>query len=592
MPALVLGTAAYMSPEQARGERIDHRTDIFALGATLYEMVTGRPAFQGRSPLDTMQAILTQPIPPLPHVAGSSAEGLSELQRIIDKCAAKEADERFQGMKDLIVDLRTRAASIRVVAKRGRRIEPDGAADTPGQASRESKQDARRIGSGGSCGCRSGVWWTGRPQPAATNASGKPAVAVLYFENNTGDASLDWMRTGLTDMMVTDLSQSADIEVLGTDRLVQILQELKRADDRVISADVVREIASRAGVNNVLVGSYVKAGDTIRITARLQETQTGRIVTAERVEGAGRIERVRDRRRAHTPFHVEDRRIGRRESRIAADAPRTCSDAGLDRDVTDITTDSIEAYRYYVEGMNFHERGLSSQAVPLLEKAIEIDPNFAMAYAKLAVVNNNVGLLDKRDDTPNARWPDRPAHDARALLHRGLLLRSATGDEQPKHRGVPAGPGAASRASGVPAQPGPALREPEALSGEHRAGRRAPGGAARRIQRAMRICLEMLILPSAIRSGRVRSPKSLRPRATLISAGWAPRTLGNCARRRGTPRRGSGRRSRKPRSLDPLDFVCKVGRADRCRASASMGRRRGREPGAEQESPSPFLAFI
>ena len=108
----------------------------------------------------------------------------------------------------------------------------------------------------------------------------------MYFDNNTGDASLDWMRTGLTDMMVTDLSQSTEIEVLGTDRLVQILQDLRRADDRVISADVVREIASRAAVDTVLVGSYVRAGGTIRISARLQEARTGRIVSAERVEGA------------------------------------------------------------------------------------------------------------------------------------------------------------------------------------------------------------------------------------------------------------------------------------------------------------------
>src|SRR5687767_806731 len=94
---IVLGTAAYMAPEQARGDRVDHRTDVFALGVTLYEMVTGRPAFQGRSALDTMQAVLTQPVPPLPALAGASAEATAELQRIIGKCTAKEPDERYQG---------------------------------------------------------------------------------------------------------------------------------------------------------------------------------------------------------------------------------------------------------------------------------------------------------------------------------------------------------------------------------------------------------------------------------------------------------------------------------------------------------------
>ena len=395
---LVLGTAAYMSPEQARGERIDHRTDVFALGATLYEMVTGRPAFQGRSPLDTMQAVLTQPIPPLPHVAGSSAEGISELQRIVDKCAAKEADERFQGMKDLIVDLRT--ARRRFESSQSAAAVTSPTVPQIPQAKPRANRNKMLAGSALAvlAGVAAVVWWTGRPQPAATNPSGKPAVAVLYFENNTGDASLDWMRTGLTDMMVTDLSQSADIEVLGTDRLVQILQELKRADDRVVSADVVREIASRAGVNNVLVGSYVKAGDTIRITARLQETQTGRIVTAERVEGVGESSVFAMVDELTRRFMSKIAELGGARAGSLLPRPGPASDAGLDRDVTDITTDSIEAYRYYVEGMNFHERGLSSQAAPLVEKAIEIDPNFAMAYAKLAVVNNNVGLLDKRDE--------------------------------------------------------------------------------------------------------------------------------------------------------------------------------------------------
>jgi tetratricopeptide (TPR) repeat protein/TolB-like protein len=226
-------------------------------------------------------------------------------------------------------------------------------------------------------------------------------MAVLYFDNNTGDQSLDWMRTGLTDMMVTDLSQSPEFEVMGTDRLAQILVELKRADDRVLAADLVQEIASRAAVDKVLVGSYVKAGNTIRISARLQDARTGRIVTAERVEGAGES----------SLFNLVDeltRRIKTKMTEIGGsragalltkpgDGPKK-EEAGLDRGLTDITTSSIEAYRYYAEGINFHERGLSAQAAPLLEKAIAIDPRFAMAYAKLAVVHNNLVAFDKRDE--------------------------------------------------------------------------------------------------------------------------------------------------------------------------------------------------
>ena len=394
---LVLGTAAYMSPEQARGDRVDHRSDVFALGVTLYEMVTGRPAYHGRSSLETMQAVLTQPVPPLSSGAGSSAEMTAELQRIIAKCTAKEPDDRFQGMKDLIVDLRA--------ARRRLESSPTAAATAAtGQhisagalgASRWKVAAATIVAVAGIAAAV--LWFVGRRQPAASGASGKPAVAVLYFDNNTGDNSLDWIRTGLTDMMVTDLSQSTDFEVVGTDRLVQILQDMRRADDRVMSADVVREIANRAAVDTVLVGSYVKAGGTIRISARLQEARTGRIMSAERVEGAVESSLFSLVDELTRRFKSKMTELGGPKARPILARPGEPKETGLDRGVTAITTSSLEAYRYYAEGINYHERGLSSEAAPLLEKAIEVDPDFAMALAKLAVVYNNLGRFDKRDE--------------------------------------------------------------------------------------------------------------------------------------------------------------------------------------------------
>ena len=391
---IILGTASYMSPEQARGLRVDQRSDIFGLGVALYEMLTGQRAFQGHTNLDTMQAILTQPVPALSAGTGGTAESTAELQRIIGKCTAKDADDRYQGMKDLVVDLRA--------VRRRLDSTPSGTAAIASGMSPAARGNRRMLVIGllaGALAVAAGLWWSGRRTQPQMSQSGKPSVAVLYFDNNTGDASLDWMRSGLTDMMVTDLSQSTDFEVLGTDRLVQILQELRRTEDRVLSADLVQEIARRAAVDKVLVGSYVRAGGTIRISARLQEAQTGRIVRSERVEGSGES----------SLFGLVDeltRRFKSTMTTAAAAARGTLvrrpepgsAEAGLDRGVTEITTSSIEAYRYYAEGISFHERGLFPQAAPLLEKAIQIDPNFAMAYAKLAVVNNNLRQLDKAEE--------------------------------------------------------------------------------------------------------------------------------------------------------------------------------------------------
>jgi serine/threonine protein kinase/tetratricopeptide (TPR) repeat protein len=396
----ILGTAAYMSPEQARGARVDHRADIFALGVMLYEMLTGHAAFQRRSSLDTLQAVLTDPVPTLPPSRDTAAEVTADLQRIVQKCTAKDPDERYQGMKDVVVDLRAarRRSDSSEDLSRQVSVTAAAASSTSGIRKRPWTPLAATallavVLLGGA------AFWAMRPaETPPASSSGKPAVAVMFFENNTGDASLDWMRTGLTDMLVTNLSQSAEFEVLGTDRLVQILQDLRRADDRVISADVLQEIARRAKVDRIVVGSYIRAGGTLGISARLQEAGSGRIVTAERVEGAGES----------ALFALVDELTQKFKTRMIASVgsaprpllapPASDSERGLDRGLTSITTASIEAYRYYAEGLNFHERGLTAQAVPLLEKAVQLDPTFAMAYAKLAVVMHNMGRQIERDD--------------------------------------------------------------------------------------------------------------------------------------------------------------------------------------------------
>src|SRR5262249_50777873 len=152
----------------------------------------------------------------------------------------------YQGMRDVVVDLRAAR----------RRLESS-VVSAPVVPARPSSVSPRQP--------RTAIWIGGAvaalvilvvavlvarwsPPAAGRTTSGKPSVAVLYFENNTGNAQLDWLRTGLTDMLVTDLSQSPDVEVLGTDRLVQILTEMRRQDDRVVSFDTVQQLAKRAGV--------------------------------------------------------------------------------------------------------------------------------------------------------------------------------------------------------------------------------------------------------------------------------------------------------------------------------------------------------
>jgi TolB-like protein len=373
-PGVVMGTVSYMSPEQARGLALDHRSDVFSSGIVLYEMLSDQLPLRGQSGLDTLHAILRSPAPPLPSLApDASPEVPAELDRILAKCLAKDPAERYQTIKDVAVDLRASRRRLDSAFVTGTAL--TGAAIP-------SLRRPRRLYAAAAvlalvlAGAAAFYLRGDRARPLAS-LSAKPSVAVLYFENNTGDPSLDWLRTALTDMLVTDLSQSPQVEVLGTDRLYQILQEMNRLDERITSFNVVQEVAQKANVQTVLLGSFLKAGDAIRISIRLQDASSGRILTSDKVEGVGEA----------SIFPMVDDLTRRIKARF--EVPAT-ADAELDRDLKDVTTASIEAYRPYAEGINLAERGKYREAVPLMEKAVAIDPGFSMALAKLSILQSNL----------------------------------------------------------------------------------------------------------------------------------------------------------------------------------------------------------
>jgi tetratricopeptide (TPR) repeat protein len=390
----ILGTYPYMSPEQIKGKPADHRADIFSLGVVLYEMATGERPFSGETSADLISSILRDTPPPAHEL---NRDLPRHLHRILAHCLEKDADRRFQTAKDL----RNELQSLQHELHSERLL-------------RSTSASRRWLGSGfgGRRSTRRWLWiaagllavalgvaglvllWgeaapgqsssLAAPGPGGSEAAQgrRPAVAVLFFQNLTGDPDLEWLRTGLTEMLVTDLSQSPGLRVLSTDRLYQVLKDLGQVDEAVIASDVLSQVAERAQVGTLLLGSYVQAGDTLQVNATLQDAESGEIVGAQRVQGAG----------DSGVFTVVDQlsesvlRMFARAGRISGtDRPHR------DQGIESVTTSSVEAYRSYVEGLNLNYQLKLEEAIPLFQRAVELDPAFAMAYARLARIYESLG---------------------------------------------------------------------------------------------------------------------------------------------------------------------------------------------------------
>jgi tetratricopeptide (TPR) repeat protein/TolB-like protein len=388
----ILGTVAYMSPEQAQGQPVDHRSDIFSLGILLYEMASGERPFRGANNLSVLSAILKDE----PRALAEARPDLPRpFGRMVERALAKRPEERYQStsdlkrdLEDLKRDLDSGEVLLSATAGRSRLAAP----------SHARPRWALPVAAGAVLlvlASLAGLVFRG--QTPATAEDGRPSVAVFYFDNLTGDPGLDWLRTGLTEMLVTNLSQSPGLRVLGTSRLYQLLEETGHRDDRTMSAQVVGAVSRRAQATTALVGSFVQAGSQIRIQATLQHPGTGEVLASERVEGDAES----------GLFALVDELTGRLRRRIEAPSMTRIAGGNVpgkeasawkdwkEKKLEEVTTPSLVAMKAYAEGSRLHDRLQEKEAQAFFEKAVEADPAFAMAFAKLSIVHGNLGNVEK-----------------------------------------------------------------------------------------------------------------------------------------------------------------------------------------------------
>ncbi len=373
---VMVGTPEYMSPEQAEVKEVDQRSDIYSLGVILYEMVTGRVPFEGETPLGIAMKHKSE-MPKDPREF--NAQLPEDLSRVILRCMEKDKEKRYQSAGAV----RSELENIEKGMPTTERIIPEKKPLTSREITVKFSIRKLFIPALVIAALVIAVIVIVQflPQKEALPVpSDKPSLAIVYFENNSGDESLDHWRKALCELMIADLTQSKYIRVLSSDRLLDILSDLNQTDAKSFSTRVLKEVAARGGSTHILRGGFTKAGEQFRIDAILQEAVTMESIGSDRIEGKGEesflsmVDDLTTKVKAHFELSAEA---------IAGD---------IDEEIEKITTSSLEALKNYMEGRKYHGTLDYMRSIEFMEKAVAIDPDFAMAYRSMANAYGNMGF--------------------------------------------------------------------------------------------------------------------------------------------------------------------------------------------------------
>ena len=383
-PGSTFGTAAYMSPEQATGDPLDHRTDLFSLGSVLYEMATGRPPFGDRSTAGVFAALLTKDPPPVSSLNPAMPSGLDS---IIAKLLAKDRDQRYHSAEELGADLEAISVSVSAPAGTGPvsvYTPPPAPASPPlpPAGGRPLRSRMLVIGALVLVALGGGIFLfrnhsSTKPAPAAA----KDSIVVADFINKTGDPVFD---STLNQALRVQLGQSPVLDIISQQHLRQSLQFLGRKQDEPITPQIAREIGEReAVVKAILIGTIAPLGKAYVITLDAQNTASGDDIATEEATAPDKEHVLDALNQVATGMRAK---LGESLSSIQR----------LNAPFGQATTPSLEAFRAYALGDEAHLKGNDiPEAQDHYKRALELDPKLAMAWARLGVIRHNTGALSE-----------------------------------------------------------------------------------------------------------------------------------------------------------------------------------------------------
>jgi len=357
-PGTAMGTIAYMSPEQVRAKELDARTDLFSFGAVLYEMATGVLPFRGESSGVIFKAILDATPAPPPRI---NPDVPAELDRIINKCLEKDRNLRYQHASEIRADLQ--------------RLKRDSeSARFPAELRTTSRPAVHwkliSLASSMAILAALGGYFYLHRAPKLTD---KDTIVLADFDNRTGDPVFD---DALKQALAVELGQSPFLNVLSERKVSETLRMMGRPENERISGDVGRDLCMRTGSKALLGGTISSLGSHYLIDLNAIACSSGDTLAKEQAEAASKEDVLKVLSRASSSLR----------SKLGESLP------SLQKfDVPfEATTSSLEALKSYSMGIRTQKEQGDAPGLPFLKRAIELDPNFAVAYAALAVSYDNL----------------------------------------------------------------------------------------------------------------------------------------------------------------------------------------------------------
>lgn len=380
---MLIGTPEYMSPEQVEAKPVDARSDIYNMGILLYEMLTGKLPFEGETPLSVAVKHLNQE-PQNPQTYNVQIP--DSLSQVILKCLEKNKERRYQTTRELCADL----AKVEDELETGERKIPRTWAfttkkfkDLAGLERRPYLPAALVI----AVAVLAFLSWRFLIPQADAMAMREPVdVAVISFVNQTGDTAFDYLQEAIPNLLITSLEQSDYIRVMTWERMQDLLRKAGKEGTRIIDRDLGFQLCRMDGIKAIVLGSFVKAENTFMTDVKVLDVENKSILKSASTRGEGVASILR--RQIDDLSREISKGVGLKGQKFSREPVH----------VAEMTTGSMEAYNYFLKGRENYEKYYYNDALDTLEKAVELDPEFALAHYYLAMArraqNDIIGMQE------------------------------------------------------------------------------------------------------------------------------------------------------------------------------------------------------